>query len=156
MQHKLDENGCKILDECGAPIKECCRPVVDNCGNAMTDCDGAVYEKYAKHERKLGHYQETYATALGGWMHSHGVDPLYVQQQFGRAVEKVVPNGIMEAPRDIVNAVITPISGLAVPAGSISSIPVAGSLADSLSSAVNGAIENSSMYYRNSMMAQPL
>lgn len=113
---KLDENGCKVLDECGNPIKVCRRPVVDNCGNAVTDCDGVVTEQFVKHQRKLGHYQETYATAIGGWMNSHGVDPLYVEQQFDRAVERVAPNGVMEQPRAVVEAVITPIAGLASPA----------------------------------------
>lgn len=116
---KVDENGCKILDECGIPLKECRRPVVDNCGNAVTNCDGIIYEKYTKHDRKLGHYQETYMSALGGWMNSHGVDPLYVQQEFGRAVEKVIPNGVMEEPHTVVNAIITPIAGLGVPANTI-------------------------------------
>lgn len=115
---KLDENGCKVLDECGKPIKVCRRPVVDNCGNAITDCDGVVTEQYVKHERQLGHYQETYATAIGGWMHSHGVDPLYVKQEFDHAMESVMPNGVMEQPRAVVDAVITPIAGLSVPAGS--------------------------------------
>jgi aquaporin Z len=114
---KVDENGCKVLDECGNPIKVCRRPVVDNCGNALTDCDGVITEQYVKHDRKLGHYQETYATAIGGWMHSHGVDPLYVKQEFDHAVQSVMPNGVMEQPRAVVDAVITPIAGLSVPAG---------------------------------------
>ena len=160
---KVDENGCKILDECGNPIKVCRRPVVDNCGNVVKDCDGAVYENYVKHERKLGHYQETYLTALGGWMHSHGVDPMYVQQEFGRAIEKVAPNGVMEAPGEVVNAVITPIAGLASPAATqVVVTPASAGLSDALrSNAVLSpplplATAAAQTSYRVPMVVQPL
>lgn len=158
---KLDENGCKILDECGNPLKECRRPVVDNCGNAVTDCNGIVYENYVKHDRKLGHYQETYMTALGGWMNSHGVDPLYVQQEWGRAVEKVAPNGLMQQPRAVVDAVITPIAGLAVPATTIAVTgPASSGIADALR--INPLMSSgqfgqaNQMAYRVPTMVQPL
>lgn len=87
---KVDECGNKVTDECGNCIKECRRPLYDNCGNVVKDCDGCVqYETYTKVDRKLGHWQETPLLAIGDWMSSHGLDPRYLRQELGHAVEPV-------------------------------------------------------------------
>lgn len=95
---KVDECGNPILDECGNKLKECKRPVYDNCGKQVEDCDGKKYEWYTKHERKLGHMQETPLLYIGEWMSAHGFDPRFVKQEIDRATEKVLPNGVVNNP----------------------------------------------------------
>lgn len=103
---KLDACGKPIVDECGRPLKECKRPLVDNCGRPITDCNGQRYETYTKHERKIGHVQETPLRFIGEWMASHGFAPQYVAQEVDRAVEKVLPNGVIQNPQAVVQNVI--------------------------------------------------
>jgi MIP family channel proteins len=121
---KVDEHGRKVLDECGHPLKECRRPVLDNCGRPVKECvtkydecgkpcgefHRQKYETYTKHERKLTHMQETPMMAVGEWMSSHGFDPRYLKQEVDHAVEKVLPNGVVESPTAVVEAVVKSVS----------------------------------------------
>jgi aquaporin NIP len=111
--NKLDECGEKILDECGNPIKQCKRPVYDNCGKQLEDCDGKKWEYYSKHERKIGHIQETPMLAVGEWMSSHGFDPRYIKQEMSHAVNKVIPDGVIENPQSVIKSVLQPAANLA-------------------------------------------
>lgn len=86
----VDDCGKKIKDSCGNTMKTCKRPRVDNCGKQLEDCNGKLWDRYTKHERKLNHMQETPLTALGGWMSSHGVDPSWVKQEMNDTLEKVL------------------------------------------------------------------
>lgn len=104
---KIDECGNKIRDECGLVLKECKRPLVDNCGKPIKDCNGVqLWDTYTKHERKIGHMQETPLLAVGEWMSAHGFDPRYVKQELDHAVEKVLPNGVVEHPQGVVQSVL--------------------------------------------------
>ncbi len=104
---KVDECGNEILDECGRPLKECKRPLVDNCGNPVKDCNGCQeWDTYTKHERRLTHMQETPLMYAGQWMSAHGFDPRYIKQEVDHAVAKVLPNGVIENPKEIVQSVI--------------------------------------------------
>lgn len=104
---KVDDCGNKIRDECGRVLKECRRPMVDNCGKPIKDCNGAqVWDTYTKHERKIGHMQETPLMAAGEWMSAHGFDPRYLKQEMSHAVEKVLPNGVVENPQAVVQSVL--------------------------------------------------
>ena len=103
---KVDDCGNPVLDECGKPLKECRRTVVDNCGNPVTDCDGKVYEIYTKHERKLGHMQETPLLYIGEWMSAHGFDPRYMRQEINKASEGVLPNGLVSDPPAVVQKIL--------------------------------------------------
>lgn len=110
---KLDECGNPVVDECGNCIKECKRPLVDHCGNPIVDCHGnQEYETYTKHDRKLTHHQETYASAIGGFLSSHGLDPRYIRQEIDHAVEKAVPNKVLEHPKELVHSMAGPVSDL--------------------------------------------
>lgn len=102
---RVDECGNPITDECGNRLKECQRPVIDNCGRPVVDCDGCpVMETYTKHERKLGFMQENFMTAIGQWMSSHGFNPMYIKQEFDRAVQKAVPDGVVQDPQSLIRA----------------------------------------------------
>jgi MIP family channel proteins len=108
---KVDECGNKILDECGRPLRECKRPLVDNCGKPIKDCDGnQVWDTYTKHERKLGHMQETPLLTMGEFMSAHGFDPRYIRQEVGHAVEKVIPNGVVDNPPAVIQSLIQSVS----------------------------------------------
>lgn len=125
---KVDECGNKILDECGRPLKECKRPLVDNCGNTIKDCHGNVqYDTYVKHERKLGHMQETPLLAAGEWMSAHGFDPRYIRQEVGHAVENALPNKVVDDPPAVVKSVISSMSPrpVAVASSPVNASPLA-------------------------------
>lgn len=106
---KVDDCGNKLLDECGNPLKECTRPIYDNCGNVVKDCSGKpTYETFTKHQRKIGHVQETPLLYMGEKLSSHGLDPRYIKQEFTRETEKVMKNGVMSNPdQKIKNAIKT-------------------------------------------------
>lgn len=104
---KVDECGNPVTDECGNCLKECQRPVLDNCGRPVVDCDGCpVMETYTTRDRKLSFMQENFMTAVGQWMSSHGFDPRYIKQEFDRAVQKNVPDGIIHDPQAIVRGAV--------------------------------------------------
>jgi MIP family channel proteins len=86
---KRDDCGKLVKDQCGRVLKECKRPVVDNCGKPVKDCNGVVQmETFTKHERLMTHHQETPLLAIGEWMSGHGLDPRFLQQEIGHAIEK--------------------------------------------------------------------
>jgi MIP family channel proteins len=102
---KLDECGNPVTDECGNCLKECQRPVIDNCGRPVLDCDGCpVMETYTKRERKPGFIQENFMSAIGQWMNSHGFNPMYIKQEFDRAVQKAIPDGVVQDPQAVVKS----------------------------------------------------
>lgn len=104
---KVDDCGKKIVDECGRPIKECRRPLLDNCGKPIKDCHGVQqWDTYVKHERKIGHMQETPMLAAGEWMSAHGFDPRYLKQELDHTVESVLPNGVVQDPQAVVHSVL--------------------------------------------------
>lgn len=105
---KKDECGNVIKDDCGNVLKECKTPMVDNCGRTVKDCHGkTVYEVTTIHERKLNHMQETVPKALGEWLSVHGVDPRYLNQEFGKIVEKALPNGSLPDTKSMVETVVS-------------------------------------------------
>lgn len=121
---KTDDCGNVIKDECGNPLKECCRPKVDNCGNVVKDCHGEIeYDTYTKHERKLTHMQETPLMAVGQWMSSHGFDPRYLRQEVGHVVDKVLPNGVVENPPAVVESIVQSVVPTSLPK-EVAQVPV--------------------------------
>jgi len=124
---KVDECGKPVLDACGNPVKVCKRPVYDSCGRqVIKECEGPQWESYVKHERKLGHWQETPLHAIGETMSAHGYDPRYLRQEFEKIAEMNTP--VMS--EEVVETVITPLMSskvvtpvLSSPVVSVVSVP---------------------------------
>lgn len=108
---KVDDCGKPILDECGRKLKTCKRELLDNCGKPIKDCHGkSSYEEVTKHERILTHHQETPLMYIGEWMSSHGFDPRYIKQEVNHAVEKALPDGVVENPSSMIQGAIAAIT----------------------------------------------
>lgn len=102
---KVDCNGCPVKDECGNRLYECQRQVIDNCGRPVLDCNGCpVTETYTTRKVQHAFLQENFLTAIGTWMMSKGFHPGYLKQEYDRAIDRIIPNGVIADPEAMITA----------------------------------------------------